>query len=448
MRALYVLAVVKFRKFCVSRHSQSGIDEAARIDAFVLGNRIDRDLHRSGRIGRPGIGRFVRRHAVTALMTEEEARIRRFVGQYEPVVLDRDIALSPVETAEQLHAGLLLRLDDLRPHGRLRRSGRLEDHVDLLLRIVGADMHGHALRGFVDGNRLAHRFAHRQAVLPRFELRRGTGLDLRAELHFVVTAGEGYRRGNGRRLELRHLVFLPARLLLRLDDLRPHGRLGHLGHLHDHGTLLDALTGVDMYADLLGRFGHLDRIADRIAQRHAILPCDEQRRSRTGLDLQPEQHVVIAAAGRNRRRNSRRLELGHLVIFQRTLLRRLDDLRPRLGLHPEGHLDRHAALFLAAVRRNRNRDFGRGLRDRHRVAHHVAERQAISPRFEGRARRARLRPDDEGQFIPPPFTGNRGRNRTRFELRDLIGLRFRLIVGLVVRTGGETAQRNATQKRR
>ena len=82
------------------------------------------------------------------------------------------------------------------------------------------------------------------------------------------------------------------------------------------------------------------------------------------------------------------------------------------------------------------------------VAHRIAERQAISPRFEGRARRARLRPDDEGQFIPPPFTGNRGRNRTRFELRDLIGLRFRLIVGLVVRTGGETAQRNATQKRR
>ena len=203
-----------------------------------------------------------------------------------------------------------------------------------------------------------------------------------------------------------------------------------------------------MYADLLGRFGHLDRIADRIAQRHAILPCDEQRRSRTGLHLQPEQHVVIAAAGRNRRRNSRRLELGHLVIFQRTLLRRLDDLRPRLGLHPGGHLDRHAALFLAAVRRNRNRDFGRGLGDRHRVAHRIAERQAISPRFEGRARRARLRPDDEGQFIPPPFTGNRGRNRTRFELRDLIGLRFRLIVGLVVRTGGETAQRNATQKRR
>ena len=235
LRALYVLAVVKFRKFCVSRHSQSGIDEAARIDAFVLGNRIDRDLHRSGRIGRPGIGRFVRRHAVTALMTEEEARIRRFVGQYEPVVLDRDIALSPVETAEQLHAGLLLRLDDL---------------------------------------------------------------------------------------------------------------------------------------------------------------------------------------------------------------------RPRLSLHPGGHLDRHAALFLAAVRRNRNRDFGRGLGDRHRVAHRVAERQAISPRFEGRARRARLRPDDEGQFIPPPFTGNRGRNRARFELRDLIGLRFRLIVGLVVRTGGETAQRNATQKRR
>jgi len=149
-------------------------------------------------------------------------------------------------------------------------------------------MHGHALRGFVDDNRLAHRFAHRQAVLPRFELRRGTGLDLRAELHFVVAAGEGYRRGNSRRLELRHLVFLPARLLRRLDDLRPHGRLGHLGHLHDHGTLLDALTGVDMYADLLGRFGHLDRIADRIAQRHAILPCDEQRRSRTGLDLQPE----------------------------------------------------------------------------------------------------------------------------------------------------------------
>ena len=127
-------------------------------------------------------------------------------------------------------------------------------------------MHGHALRGFVDDNRLAHRFAHRQAVLPRFELRRGTGLDLRAELHFVVAAGEGYRRGNSRRLELRHLVFLPARLLRRLD----------------------ALTGVDMYADLLGRFGHLDRIADRIAQRHAILPCDEQRRSRTGLDLQPE----------------------------------------------------------------------------------------------------------------------------------------------------------------
>ena len=50
-------------------------------------------------------------------MTEEEARIRRFVGQYEPVVLDRDIALSPVETAEQLHAGLLLRLDDLRHTG-------------------------------------------------------------------------------------------------------------------------------------------------------------------------------------------------------------------------------------------------------------------------------------------------------------------------------------------
>ena len=104
-------------------------------------------------------------------------------------------------------------------------------------------------------------------------------------------------------------------LLPGFDDLRPLGFRTRIGHLHNDIAFVLGIVARDFDVDALGPLRHRHRIADLVAERHAVLPFDENRIGRTGLDARGETEFVTAAVVRNRFRNGRGVVFGYTIVF-------------------------------------------------------------------------------------------------------------------------------------
>ena len=62
-------------------------------------------------------------------------------------------------------------------------------------------------------------------------------------------------------------------LLPGFDDLRPLGFRTRIGHLHNDIAFVLGIVARDFDVDALGPLRHRHRIADLVAERHAVLPC-------------------------------------------------------------------------------------------------------------------------------------------------------------------------------